>query len=199
MAMNNLTAAKPIFFLCQVYTGASPMDSSESEDDRDLLDIEVAGSAYSTSRVIQPHDTHTEHAREPTLQPPNMEGHEPSKIQLRFSSLQVHGITEVMTEHACEPILHPTSMEGNELSEDMTSTSQVQDRSDSPTEGACNSILQQPKVEGRELTQNFVRKSHYFLGCENQKPTNSLRRSSQVRAVSTELSISFFNKNLCYD
>ena len=156
---------------------------SETEDDQDLLDVIVAGSAYSTSRVTEP--PLIEQACEPILQPPTMEGHESSNMKPGFSSLQVHGITGV---HACKSILQPASMEGHAASEDMTSASQLQDITELPTEDACNSILQQPEVEGQKSTHNLMRRSPYFLGFEYHKPTYNFSRSSQVRAVSTKTS-----------
>lgn len=158
----------------EVNSGASPMESSESEDDQDLLHVVVAGSAYSTSRVTEPL---MDQACEPTLQPPTMEGHESSNMKPGFSSLQVHGITEV---HACKSILQPASMEGHAASEDMTSASQLQDITELPTEDACNSILQQPEVEGQKSTHNLMRRSPYFLGFEYHKPTYNFSRFSQV-------------------
>jgi hypothetical protein len=127
------------------------MESSESEDDQDLLYVVVAGSAYSTSRVTEP--PLLEHACEPTLQPPTMEGLESSNMKLRSSSLQVHGITELTTEHACKSILQPESEDDQDLLDVIVagsaySTSRV---TEAPLiEQACEPTLQPPTMEGSE-------------------------------------------------
>ncbi|KAG0605049.1 hypothetical protein M758_9G027500 [Ceratodon purpureus] len=160
-----------------VNVDTSLMDSSESEDDQDLLDVKVAGSAYSTPPGT---DALTGHACEPILQPPSTEGRESSNMNLGFGSLQVEDITEVMTECASKPILQTASTESHEPLENMTSSLRLQGVTELPIENACNSLLQKPEGEGSESTHDLVKRSPYFPGSENQKPTNNSRSSSQV-------------------
>ena len=165
------------------------MDFNLSEDDQDLLDIEVAGSAYSTSRVADLHDS------EPTLQPTSIEGHDSSST--KFSWLQVHGNTDVIIENACESILEPANLEWHAPSESMTSTLHVEGITELSTKDACNPVMHQPKVKVHESAHNLVTMSPYFLlGLENKMPTTNFRRPSQVRSVPTELSLNLFDEDV---
>jgi hypothetical protein len=128
-----LLPRKPIHdtcFLCQGESGVVYIDSSDDEDDQDLLNIKVAGSAYSTFGVTEVlackpilqdglqstnnvrslevkdiSEVLTKRAGTSILRPPSENDQDLLSINVAGSSYSASEVAEVLTDQACKPIL----------------------------------------------------------------------------------------------
>lgn len=155
------------------YTDLS-LDSSDSDNDQDLLGINVAGSAYSTSRDSGIAEIPTAFASKAQLHPPDTEGEE--LCNTSRSSSQPQGITEVKKEY----ILLPASVKGHPIPDDLMISPNVGSiTTEALVEHSFKSTLKPLVIKGRGPTDK-VKKSPYFPILDDHKPSNNARSSSQV-------------------
>lgn len=129
------------------------MDSSEDEDDQDLLNIKVAGSAYSTFGV---NEVLTEHACNSILLPPSPEGCQSTH---NASSPEVKGNTEVLTVLAYKSVLQLPGEDDQDLLNTKVAGSSYSTFGMSGitqvfAENACKSVLQPSGAGGHECAHD---------------------------------------------